>query len=484
LDYDIIIIGAGPAGMFAAHEIAHNNKGKLSVLIVDQGYDVERRKCPVQNYKTCTKCPVCSIMSGVGGAGTLSSGLLNLRPDIGGDLREFTDSEKEANDLVSYVDSVFLKYGAPKDVYRGDVEEALDLQRRAASVGIKFLPITQRLMGSDGAPKVIRNFKEDLDKMGVKFLLDTHVKDVQRKKSPLSLRKPPIKPNQKTRRERVQNIQIALDDGSKMTAQYVVLAPGRVGANWAAGVARRLSIPTKHEPIDIGVRVEVPAFIMEPITAINRDPKFHIYTDTYDDFVRTFCVNHQGYVVKEVYDGLVGVNGISMTETLSENSNFAFLVRVALTEPIEDTTAYGRSVVQQGTILGGGEPLIQRLGDLRMGRRSTWVRISHSNVRPTLRSVTPGDIAMAMPHRIVSDILEGLEKLDEIIPGVASSSTLLYAPEIKFSANKFQVNKNLETPVEGLFAIGDGVGLSRGIVGAAANGVIAGRAILKKEGLA
>jgi uncharacterized FAD-dependent dehydrogenase len=459
LDYDVIIIGAGPAGMFAAHEIAHNNKGKPSVLIVDQGYDVERRKCPVQNYKTCTKCPVCSIMSGVGGAGTLSSGLLNLRPDIGGDLREFTDSEKEANDLVSYVDSVFLKYGAPKEVYRGDVETAIDLQRRAASVGIKFLPITQRLMGSDGAPKVIRTFKEDLERLGVKFLLDTHVKDVRKN-------------------------QIVFDDGSTMTTRYVVLAPGRVGANWAADVARRLSIPTKHEPIDIGVRVEVPAFVMAPITAINRDPKFHIYTDTYDDFVRTFCVNHQGFVVKEVYDGLVGVNGISMTETLSENSNFAFLVRVALTEPIEDTTAYGRSVVQQGTILGGGEPLIQRLGDLRMGRRSTWVRVSHSNVRPTLRSATPGDIAMAMPHRIVSDILEGLEKLDEIIPGVASSSTLLYAPEIKFSANKFQVNKNLETTVEDLFVAGDGVGLSRGIVGAAANGIIAGRAILKKEGLA
>lgn len=458
LNYDVIIVGAGPAGMFAAHEIANNSKGALSVLIVDQGYDVERRKCPVQNYKTCTKCPVCSIMSGVGGAGTLSSGLLNLRPDIGGDLREFTDSEREADDLVSYVDSIFLKYGAPKELYRGDVEEAISLQRKAASVGIKFLPITQRHIGSDGAPKVIHNFKEDLERMGMKFLLETHVHDVQKN-------------------------QIVLDDGSAITARYIILAPGRVGANWAADVARRLSIPTKHEPLDIGVRVEVPAFVMAPIAKVNRDPKFHIYTDTYDDFVRTFCVNHQGYVVKEVYDGLVGVNGHSMTETLSENSNFAFLVRVVLTEPIEDTTAYGRSVVQQGTILGGGEPLIQRLGDLRMGRRSTWVRISHSNVRPTLRSATPGDIAMAMPHRIVTDILEGLEKLDEIIPGVASSSTLLYAPEIKFSANKFQVNKNLETPVENLFVSGDGVGLSRGIVGAAANGIIAARGILKKEGL-
>ena len=453
-----MIIGAGPAGMFAAYEIAYNSKGKLSILVIDQGYDVEQRKCPVQNYKTCTKCPVCSIMSGVGGAGTLSSGLLNLRPDIGGDLIEFTNNESEAWDLVNYVDSIFLKYGAPKEVYRGDIDEAIELQRRSASVGIKFLPITQRHMGSDGAPKVIRTFKADLERMKVKFLLGTRVKSIEKEK-------------------------VILEDGVVIKAKYIVLAPGRVGANWAADLARKLKIPAKHEPIDIGVRVEVPAFVMAPIIEVNRDPKFHIYTETYDDFVRTFCVNHQGYIVKEVYDGLVGVNGHSMTETISDNSNFAFLVRVVLTEPIEDTTAYGRSVVQQATILGGGEPLIQRLGDLRMGRRSTWTRISHSQIKPTLRSATPGDIAMAMPHRIVADIIEGLEKLDEIIPGVASSSTLLYAPEIKFSANKFQVNKNLETPVENLFVAGDGVGLSRGIVGAAANGILAGRGILKKAGI-
>jgi hypothetical protein len=458
LVYDAVIVGAGPAGMFAAYEIVSKGNGKLSVLIVDQGYDVDKRKCPVHNYKMCTNCAVCSIMSGVGGAGTLSDGLLNLRPDIGGDLKEFTSSEKEAWDLVNYVDSLFLKYGAPKELTRGDGDDALDLQRRAASVGIKFIPITQRHMGSDGAPKVIRNFKEDLERLGVKFLLGTHVKDVLKNS-------------------------IVLDDGSVINAKYIVLAPGRVGANWAAEVAKRLSIPTKHEPIDIGVRVEVPAFVLSPIIKVSRDPKFHIYTDTYDDFVRTFCVNHEGFVVKEVYDGIVGVNGHSMTDTPSDNSNFAFLVRVALTEPIEDTTAYGRSVVQQATILGGGEPLIQRLGDMRIGRRSTWGRISHSHVVPTLRSATPGDIAMAMPHRIVADILEGLEKLDEIIPGVASSSTLLYAPEIKFSANKFQVDKNLETPVENLFVAGDGVGLSRGIVVAAANGILAGRGILKKAGL-
>ncbi|MDH5806670.1 MAG: NAD(P)/FAD-dependent oxidoreductase [Candidatus Methanomethylicaceae archaeon] len=454
--YDVVIIGAGPAGMFAAYEII--NKSKLSILVIDQGHDVDKRKCPVQNYKICTKCPVCNIMCGVGGAGTLSSGLLNLRPDIGGNLIEFTKNENEAKELVKYVDSIFLKYGAPSEIYSGNTEEALELQRKAASVGIKFIPITQRHIGTDRAPMVINNFKKDLEMKGVDFLLETKVEDVKKN-------------------------QVILEGNGIINAKYILLAPGRVGVDWAKKIANRLGIPTKPEPIDIGVRVEVPAFVMDPVIAVNRDPKFHIYTDTYDDFVRTFCVNHHGFVVKEVYNGFVGVNGHSMSDRFSENTNFAFLVRIALTEPAEDTTAYGMSVVQQATILGGGEPLIQRLGDLRMGRRSTWNRISHSHVVPTLRSATPGDIAMAMPHRIVSDILEALEKLDEIIPGVASSSTLLYAPEIKFSANRFQVNENFETSIEGIFVAGDGVGLSRGLVTAAATGVLAGRGILRKEGI-
>ncbi|RLE52965.1 MAG: FAD-dependent oxidoreductase [Candidatus Methanomethylicota archaeon] len=454
---DVAIVGAGPAGLFAAYEIITRGNRKLDVVVIEQGHDVDKRKCPVQEFSLCTRCQVCNVMGGVGGAGTLSSGLLNLRPDIGGNLFDLVKDEKLAWDLVNYVDSVFLSYGAPKEVYRGDVDEAMVLERKAAAVGVKFIPITQRHMGSDASPKVIKNFKADLERKGVKFLLETKVLDVEPRR-------------------------LKLNSG-ELEAKYILLAPGRIGANWLANVAKKLSIPMRYGPIDIGVRVEVPAYVMEPVIRVNRDPKFHIYTDTYDDFVRTFCVNHQGFVVKEVYDDFVGVNGHSMTGVFSENTNFAFLVRIELTEPLEDTTAYGRSVALQTTVLGGGQPLIQRLGDLRMGRRSTWKRITHSHVRPTLKSVTPGDIAMAMPHRIVADILEGLEKLDEIIPGVASSSTLLYAPEIKFSANRIMTNNDLETPVENIFVAGDGAGLSRGLVTAAATGVIAGRGILKKEGV-
>lgn len=453
--FDVVIIGAGPAGLFAAHELAY--KARLSILIIDQGKDVDERICSAKEYKFCRKCSPCNILCGVGGAGTLSGGLLNLRPDIGGNLLEFISSEDEAWRLIEYVDSIFLKYGAPKQIVHVDNEMVELLKRKAAAAGAKFIPIPQRHIGSDKAPLVIKNFKKDLELKGVKFLLNKHVSKIDKGKATLS-------------------------DGTIINCKYLIACPGRVGAEWLANEAKRLGIPTKHEPIDIGVRIEVPAVIMDPIIKINRDPKFHIYTKTYDDFVRTFCVNHRGFVVQEVYGNFVGVNGHSMIGIQSQNTNFALLVRISLTEPIEDTTAYGRSITKIATILGGGRPIIQRLGDLRMGRRSTWSRLSHSHVKPTLRSATPGDIAMVLPHRILTDILEGLDILDKIIPGVASSSTLLYAPEVKFSANRIETNNELETPIEGIYVAGDGAGLSRGITIAAATGVIVARSIIKREG--
>lgn len=456
LKADVAIVGAGPAGLFAALEIVEHSK--LKVLIVEQGKAPRERFCPEQLYKGCASCSPCNVLSGVGGAGTLSSGRLNLRPDIGGNLYPLV-GEEEAWKLVKYVDQVFLRYGSPRKLYNPHGPKAEELERKAAAAGVKFIPIPQREIGTDNAPKVIQNFMEDLERKGVRFLLETRV-------------------------VKLGKGELTLNGGEKVYANYILVAPGRSGQNWLAEEARKLGIPTRHEPIDVGVRVEVPAIIMEPIAQISRDPKFHIYTKKYDDFIRTFCVNHRGFVCLEVYDdgGIVGVNGHSMQTVQSQNTNFAFLVKVALTEPLEDTSAYGRMIARQATLLGGGKPLIQRLGDLVRGRRSTWDRIEKGNVEPTLKTVTPGDIAMALPHRIVTDIIEGLEKLDNVIPGVASSSTLLYAPEVKFSANRIYTNKDLETPLEGLFVAGDGAGLSRGIVTAAATGIIAARGILKKAG--
>jgi uncharacterized FAD-dependent dehydrogenase len=235
-----------------------------------------------------------------------------------------------------------------------------------------------------------------------------------------------------------------------------------------------------HGPIDIGVRVEVPATVYETVTKVSRDPKFHIQTKTFKDFVRTFCTNERGWVMEERYDNHVGVNGQSLRGKKSPNTNFALLAHIELTQPVTDTTAYGRSIAYLATTIGGGRPLLQRLGDLRAGRRSTWERIGQGSVVPTLNSVTPGDISMALPGRIVTDILDGLERLDKVAPGVASDSTLLYAPEVKFYAMKIKVDRNMETNVPNLFVAGDGAGLSRGIVAAAATGLLAARGILKK----
>jgi len=455
LHYDVVIVGAGPAGLFAAKEVVE--KSRLKTLIVDMGRDVDDRVCPATAYKSCKKCSPCSIMCGVGGAGTLSSGLLNLRIDIGGDLSELVD-EATAWDLVKYVDSVFVDNGAPDKIYSPMQDEVEDLERKAAAVGVNFLPIPQRHIGTDNAPKVIKSLKKSLEKKGVNFLLKKTVSHINTGK-------------------------IILNGEDEVTCKYVIAAPGRSGANWLSHEAQRLKIPTKYQPIDIGVRVEVPAVIMDPVTRISRDPKFHIYSDTYDDFVRTFCVNAWGFVVQEVYDDFIGVNGHSMTDKLSVNTNFAFLVRVGLTEPLEDTTAYGRTIAQQTTTLGGGKPLLQRLGDLKGGRRSTWERLRRGNVEPTLLNVTPGDISMGLPHRIVTDLIEGLDKLDHVVPGVSSNSTLIYAPEVKFSANRIITDDNLETPLGNVFVAGDGAGLSRGLVTSAATGVIAAWGLLKKEGI-
>ena len=443
--------------MFVAYELA----GKMDVLIVDKGRDIENRQCKMKQRSICTHCDPCDIMCGVGGAGTYSDGTLNLRPDIGGNLAEQTGDVDYAWQLVDYVDKVFMKYGAPDSLCVPKSDEVEKLKRSAASVGARFIEITQRHMGSDNAPMVIGNFEKDLKEQGVEFLLDTEVSDFIIEEGTC--------------------FGVVLDDGAKIKSRFTVMAPGRVGATWVDEVVNKNKIVAKYGHIDVGVRVEVPAIIMDPVTKINRDPKFHIQTNTYDDFVRTFCTNEHGFVVKEEYEGFIATNGHSMTNTESDNTNFAFLVRIELTEPIENTVRYGRSIAKLATTIGGGKPVLQRVGDLRRGRRSTEKRLLRNPVTNTLKDVTPGDLSMALPHRIVTDIREGLEVLNQIIPGVASDSTLLYAPEIKFYSMQVDVDTNMESSIKNLFAAGDGAGLSRDIVNAAATGVIAGRGILGKK---
>ena len=458
--WDVAIIGAGPAGLFAAHELAAQKPG-IKILLIDRGADALDRKCPVSSQNLpCVNCQPCNIMCGVGGAGIFSDGILNLRHDVvGGDLNDFTGNEAESCAIIDRIDEIFLKFGAPPELHGVDNGKAERLMARSMAAGIKFQQIKQRHLGSENTPKLIKRFSDHLRQAGVEIMTRAAAQDL-------------VVENGRCRG-------VILADGRKIFAKMILFAPGRAAGHWVREMIAKHGIAAVNTPIDIGVRVEVPAIVMKQVIDVNRDPKFHIWTRQYEDFMRTFCTNHEGFVIKESYDNFVGVNGHSYTHKKSKNTNFAFLVRVALTQPLENTALYGESIARIATILGQGKPIVQRLGDLRRGRRSNPWRLQKSTIAPTLTEATPGNIAMVLPHRILTDVLEGLEKLNEVIPGVATNSTFLYAPEIKYYSMKLAVDEKMQTNVENLFAAGDGAGLSRDIVKAAATGILAARGIAK-----
>lgn len=451
----VIIVGAGPSGMFAAYLLAKNN---IEVDLIEMGDDIEERLSKIEEGNNAGL----AYISGVGGSGTFSDGKLNLSPEIGGNLLEFT-SQSDANMLIDYVDSIFSKYGMEK---KASIHpETKKLMRKAIKAGIKYIPIKQKHIGSDFLPKIIGGLRDEMRSMGIKIHTNTKAKDIILENNNLK--------GILYERQGKEDI---------MYGDYVILAPGRSGSRWLLDLAIKYSLPYHFGPLDIGVRVEVLDEVMEEITSINWDPKFHIQTKKYDDFVRTFCTNPSGFVITEDYGKFVAVNGHSMKNKKSNNTNFAFLVRLHLTEPIENTTLYGESICMLCTTLGGGKPLIQRLGDLKLGRRSTWERINKSYVEPTNKDVTPGDISMALPGRIVRDIVEGLDMLAKVVPGVNEDSTLLYAPEVKFKAVRLNITKNMEVKqIKNLFTVGDGAGVSGGIVTAAVTGLIAAREIILRE---
>ncbi len=413
----IDIVGAGPAGLFAAYELCHYD---CDITIIEQA-----------DY--------------VGGSGLHSDGKLNFHPKIGGDLTEFM-SESDAWKLINHIKCIFEDIGKV-EIPQYDAGKLEILEQLAAKAGIKYIPIHQAHIGSDFLPQVMNRLQTYLENHGVKICLERKTTSI-----------------------------------NPFTDTHILLAPGRRGSKWMVRELNNLNVKMKYSPIDIGVRIETTNEVMKEITDVCWDPKFHIYTDSYDDFLRTFCSCPSGFVVKESYgDSLFGVNGHSMKNKRSNNTNFALLCSVNLTEPLENTTQYGTRLAQLINTLGGRKPIIQRLGDLKKNRRSTWDRIDKSYVEPTLKDVTPGDISMGYPKRIIHNILEGLEKLDKIIPGINSSSTLLYAPEIKFYSMKIDTDKTLKIPGYPISVAGDGAGVSRGIIGAAATGIIAARGIINQK---
>ena len=463
MKYDVIIIGAGPAGLFSAYELISKNKN-LKIAMLDKGFRVSKRVCPMnKNGVPCKNCNPCAILAGYGGAGTFSDGKLNFIPRLGkSDLTKYMP-ESKANKLIDETEEIFNKFNMDAEVYPSNMDEAMEWKKKVAIAGAKLLVIKQKHLGSDHLPEYIDGICDYLVQNGVELFDRADVTDVV-KVDPCSY-------------------EVTYVTGKKINTligNNVIVAPGRTGAKWVQELSDKYDIPYLSQSIEIGVRVEVRKEIMEEITNVIYDPTIFIKTDTYGDEIRTFCTNPGGFVAKENYYGFICVNGHALKEIKSNNTNFAFISKVNLTEPVTNTRLYGESIARIANVLGDGKPIIQSLKDLKNGRRSEWHRINKGFIEPTLKDCVAGDLALVLPHRIISNILEGLHTLDKIIPGVYNDDTLLYGPEIKFFSNEIETDNNFKLENDNIYFIGDGAGKAGNIVTAAATGLVAARDILKR----
>jgi len=452
--YDVIIVGAGPAGIFAALELARG--AGLRVLLIEKGDDIEAR---VQRAQSQARRDPETLLTGWGGAGAFSDGKLTMSPEVGGQLAEILCRE-EVEGLLAEVDQTYLQFGAPDELYGGDEEAIADLSRRAALADLHLVPTRIRHLGTDRSPSVLKEMRRALEGK-VQIRTFTEARDILAEEG------------------RVLGLETSA--GETLGAPFLIVAPGRVGNQWLSAQSERLGLARVDNPVDVGVRVEVPAPVMEEICRIAYESKLVFYSKSFDDRVRTFCMCPNGEVVMEQNDGVMTVNGHSYATRKTENTNFSLLVSTAFTEPFREPIAYGRYLASLANLLGGGV-LVQRLGDLRTGRRSTSERIQRGLVQPTLPEATPGDLSFVLPYRHLAGILEMLEAMDKLAPGVASRHTLLYGVEVKFYSARPRLSECLETEVANLFAIGDGAGVTRGLVQASASGLIAAREIRARLG--
>ena len=453
MNYDVIIIGAGPGGIFSAFELVKQNPG-LSVAIFESGHPLSKRVCPIdgKKVKSCIKCKVCSIMSGFGGAGAFSDGKYNITNSFGGTLYEHI-GKTEALDLMKYVDSINMEYGgAGTKLYStaGTHFKKLCLQNR-----LYLLDASVRHLGTDKNFIVLENLYKELCKH-VDFYFDMPVSTVEK-----------------------------IADGFKISAREkdytckkLIISVGRSGSKWMESVCKKLKIKKKSNRVDIGVRVELPAVVFSHLTDELYESKIVYRTEKFEDNVRTFCMNPKGIVVNENTNGIVTVNGHSYEspEMQTENTNFALLVSKHFSEPFEDSNGYGESIARLSNMLGGGV-IVQRFGDLVRGRRSNAKRIEESLVTPTLQA-TPGDLSLVLPKRILDGIIEMIYALDKIAPGTTNDDTLLYGVEVKFYNMEVDVDDNLESKHKGLYIIGDGSGITHSLSHASASGVYVARKIL------
>ncbi|MFZ5353947.1 MAG: NAD(P)/FAD-dependent oxidoreductase [Bacillota bacterium] len=450
MKYDVIIVGAGPSGIFTAYELLESG-ADIKIALLEKGHVIHRRACPIDNVKihSCVHCSACSIMNGFGGAGGMSDGKYNITNNFGGELYKYIGRQK-ALELMYYVDEVNCKMGGA-DARLYSTEHA-ELKTKALRHDLHLLDAKVRHLGTDRNRIILENLYEHL-KDKVDLVFDTEVNDVEK-----------------------------LDKGFKVitskeeyTCDYLVLAPGRSGSKWLSKQCEKLGIQTESNRVDIGVRVELPAAIFEHITSEVYESKIVYRTKKYNDLVRTFCMNPHGEVVTENTNGIITVNGHSYSDPKyhTENTNFALLVSNRFTEPFKNSNEYGESIARLSNMLGGGV-IVQRFGDLVKGRRSSERRMEKSFLRPTLNA-TAGDLSLVIPKRQLDDIIEMIYALDKIAPGTANEDTLLYGVEVKFYNSNIRVDENLETAIKGLYVLGDSSGVTHSLSQAAASGVYVAR---------
>ncbi len=456
--FDVVIVGAGPTGIFTALKLSQEDPS-LRILILDKGHELDKRHCPAQRPGgRCIHCNPCNVLSGWGGAGAFSDGKLTLSPEVGGNLGEYLNGER-LRAVINEVDQLYARFGAISPIFGADLDEVERLQKKAAKAGLKLLAMPVRHIGTENCRGVLRNMQKELLSRGVEIRMKTAVARIL------------------TENSTVKGVET--EKGETIQADFVVIAPGREGASWLTAIAKDLNLSLDRNPVDIGVRVEVPAVVMEPLTNVLYESKLFYTSRAFDDRVRTFCMNPYGEVVLEYVGDVITVNGHSYANRKTSNTNFAILVSKRFTEPFKDPITYGKSIARLANLLGGGV-IVQRLGDLEQGRRSTPERLSRSIVTPTLKDATPGDLGLVLPYRYLVDILEMLKAMDELVPGVYSPHTLLYGVEVKFYSSRLKLTPSLETEVRNLFAAGDGAGVTRGLVQASASGLVVAEEILRR----
>ena len=460
-NYDLIIIGAGPSGIFCAYRLKEKQPD-LKILMIEKGRRIEERSCPKRKTKQCVGCKPCSITTGFAGAGAFSDGKLSLSPDVGGNLPEILGYERTV-ELLKESDSIYLKFGADKKVYGLDVDDEIRrIRRKAIQANLKLIECPIRHLGTEEGYKIYSRLQEHLLEQGVEMQFKTMVQDI-------------LIEDGKVRG-------IITDQGETCEAPQIVSAVGREGADWFSHICQGHGIETRVGTVDVGVRVEVRDEVMEELNKSLYEAKLVYHTPTFDDKVRVFCTNPSGEVATEYYEnGLAVVNGhaYKAAEYKTNNTNFAILVSKNFTKPFKSPIEYGKHIAQLSNMLCDGRILVQTFGDYQRGRRTTEERLCRNNLIPTLKDAVPGDLSLVFPHRIMVDIEEMLLALDKVTPGIASDETLLYGVEVKFYSNKVLVDQDFETNIKGLRAIGDGASVTRGLQQASANGLAAAESILK-----